>query len=128
MRAVVVRTVLAVLLGAVMGALGTATHRTVWHELPLGVVVALALTASTAVLCRAWSGYGTLLAAGVGWVAAVQVLALPGRGGDVLVPDPAAGLPFGWAGLLWSYGGVLLFAVAAFLPRRWFAEAVPEAD
>jgi hypothetical protein len=111
---VVVRTLLAVVLGAVMGALGTVTHLTAWEGLPAGLVLALALTASTAVLARAWAGHGTLLAGAAGWIAAVQVLSLPGPGGDVLVPATVEGL-------VWTYAGLVLWAVAAFLPRRWFA-------
>jgi hypothetical protein len=112
--------VIALVLGVALGALGTATHRTLWHDLPVGLVVALALTASTALLCRAWAGMPALLAAGVGWVAAVQALSLRGSGGDVLVTDPSAPLPWPWAGVVWTYGGVLLFGVVAFLPRHWF--------
>ncbi|WP_235915412.1 DUF6113 family protein [Puerhibacterium puerhi] len=111
---VLVRTLLAVVLGAVLGALGTVTHLTTWLGLPAGLVLALALTASTAVLTRAWAGYGTLLAGAVGWLVAVQALSVQGPGGDVLVP---ATVP----GLVWTYGGLVVWGVAAFLPRRWFA-------
>ncbi|QAY62018.1 hypothetical protein ET495_00460 [Xylanimonas allomyrinae] len=117
----VLRMALALALGLALGALGTATHRTLWHGLPLGLAIALALTASTGVLCRAWAGLGTLAAAGVGWIAAVQVLSLQGQGGDVLVTDPGASLPVAWAGIVWTYGGVALLGAVAFLPRRWFA-------
>lgn len=113
--------VLALALGVALGALGTATHRTLWHGLPVGLLVALALTASTALLCRAWAGLGTLAAAAVGWLVAVQVLSMQGPGGDVLVTHPAESIPSAWAGIAWTYGGVLLFGVVAFLPGRWFA-------
>ncbi|MFD6135075.1 DUF6113 family protein [Isoptericola sp. NPDC060257] len=109
------RTLLAVALGAVVGVLGTVAHRTQWHDLPVGIVLALAITLSTAVLCRAWAGLGPLLAAGAGWVMAVQVLAVAGPGGDVLVPAQAVGL-------VWTYGGLAMFLVAAFLPRSWFSD------
>ncbi|MEN5075125.1 DUF6113 family protein [Isoptericola cucumis] len=109
------RAVLALVLGATVGMLGTVAHRTQWQDLPVGIVLGLAITLSTAVLCRAWSGLGTMLAAGAGWVLAVQVLALEGPGGDVLVPAQAVGL-------VWTYGGMAMFLVAAFLPRRWFTD------
>ncbi|MEU2199606.1 DUF6113 family protein [Isoptericola sp. NPDC019482] len=109
------RTVLAVALGAVVGVLGTVAHRTQWQDLPVGIVLALAITLSTAVLCRAWAGLGPLLAAGAGWVVAVQVLAVAGPGGDVLVPAQPVGL-------VWTYGGLAMFLVAAFLPRSWFSD------
>ncbi|WP_240930429.1 DUF6113 family protein [Isoptericola sp. BMS4] len=113
--AVLARTLLAVLLGATVGVLGTVAHRADWQGLPAGVVLALAITLSAAVLSRAWAGIGTLLACGAGWVVAVQALAVEGPGGDVLVPAQAVGL-------VWTYGGMALFLVAAFLPRSWFTE------
>jgi len=109
------RVVLALALGAAVGVLGTVAHRTQWHDLPVGIVLALAITLSTAMLCRAWAGLGTLLAAGAGWVVAVQVLSVAGPGGDVLVPAQAVGL-------VWTYGGLAAFLVAAFLPRSWFTD------
>ncbi len=114
-RVVLGRVLLAVALGAVAGVLGTVSHRTAWHDVPTGLMVAMALTASTAVVCRAWAGTAALLACGGGWLLAVQVLAVSGPGGDVLVPAQPVGL---W----WTYGGLVLFVVAAFLPRSWFAD------
>ncbi|GAB2456879.1 hypothetical protein [Xylanimonas ulmi] len=115
------RLILAVALGGTIAALGTATHRTLWHGLPIGLVLALALTASSGVLARAWAGLATLAGAAVGWLVVAQVLALPGQGGDVLVTNPNAALPVAWAGIAWTYGGVVALGVVAFLPRRWFA-------
>ncbi|MCP2284796.1 hypothetical protein APR04_003719 [Promicromonospora umidemergens] len=109
------RTLLAVLLGVVMGGLGTVVHRFGDDSWYLGLLLALALTAAAGVLARAWAGYGTLLGFGVGWVAMVQALSLPGSGGDVVVPA-------GVLGMVWSYVGVAVVAVVAFLPRSWFAE------
>jgi hypothetical protein len=116
-RAVVGRAVLALLLGAAVGVIGTVAHRAEWAGLPTGLLMALVLTLSTAVLCRAWSGTVTLLAAGVGWLVAVQVLAASGPGGDVLVPAQAVGY-------VWTYGGLVLVAAVAFLPRSWFVDDV----
>ncbi|MCA5892397.1 DUF6113 family protein [Isoptericola sp. NEAU-Y5] len=112
---VVGRVPLAALLGVTIGVLGTVAHRAEWGDLPVGIVLALAITLSAAVLCRAWAGMSTLLASGVGWVVAVQMLSVEGPGGDVLVPAQTVGL-------VWTYGGLVLFAVTAFLPRRWFAD------
>ena len=118
--AVVLRMLLAAALGAVVALLGAATHRTLWHDLPLGLVIALALTLSVAVLCRAWAGLPTLTAAGLAWLVAAQLVSLPGRGGDVIITDPGVDLPWAWAGVAWSYAGIVLFGIVAFLPRRWF--------
>ncbi|QAY70320.1 hypothetical protein [Xylanimonas protaetiae] len=114
------RVVLAVALGVAVAALGTATHRTLWNDLPVGLVIALALTTSTALLCRAWSGLTTLAAAAAGWVVTAWLASLPGAGGDVLVADPGAAIPVAWASIAWTWGGILLIGVVAFLPRRWF--------
>jgi hypothetical protein len=111
----IVRTLLAAALGVVMGGLGTVVHRFGHESWYLGLFLAFALTAAAAVLARAWAGYGTLLGFGVGWVAIVQALSLPGSGGDVVVPA-------GMLGMVWSYAGVAVVAVVAFLPSSWFAE------
>lgn len=112
---VLVRVLLAVALGLVVGALGTAVHRYGDESWYAGMLLALALTVTAAVMCRAWSGYGPLLAFAGGWVVAVQLMSLRGSGGDVLVPA-------GSLGLVWTYAGVLLLGVTAFLPASWFQE------
>jgi hypothetical protein len=117
----IVRTLLAVLLGVVMGGLGTVVHRFGDESWYLGLALALALTAAAGVLARAWAGYGTLLGFGVGWVAMVQALSLPGSGGDVVVPA-------GVLGMVWSYSGVAVLAVVAFLPSSWFADVPARRD
>jgi hypothetical protein len=117
----IVRTMLAVLLGVVIGALGTVVHRFGDESWYLGLALALALTVAAGVLARAWAGYGTLLGFGVGWVAMVQALSLPGSGGDVVVPA-------GVLGMVWSYVGVAVLAVVAFLPSSWFAEVPARRD
>lgn len=117
----IVRTLLAIALGVVMGALGTVVHRYGADSLYLGLVLAFALTAAAGVLARAWAGYGTLLGFGIGWVAVVQALSLPGSGGDVVVPA-------GILGMVWSYAGVAILALVAFLPSSWFAEVPARRD
>ncbi|MBO0608420.1 DUF6113 family protein [Myceligenerans salitolerans] len=112
---VVVRVLLAVALGLVIGALGTAVHRYGDESWYAGAALAVALTGAAAVMCRAWSGYGALLAFAGGWIVAVQLMSLRGSGGDVLVPA-------GTLGLVWTYAGVVTLGVAAFLPASWFRE------
>lgn len=112
---VVGRVLMAVALGGAVGLIGTVAHRTQWADLPLGLVLALVLTLSAAVMSRAWSGLSTLLGAGAGWLVVVQILATNGPGGDVLVPADLTGY-------VWTYGGLVLFAVAAFLPGAWFSD------
>ena len=112
---VIVRVLLAVALGAVVGALGTVVHRFDDDRWYLGLVLALAVTASAAIMCRAWSGYGTLLAFSGGWIVLVQLMSLRGSGGDVLVTA-------GVIGMVWTYAGVVVMGATAFLPSSWFRD------
>lgn len=110
-------------LGALVGLVGTFSHRA---SFPWGLVLALAAVVAVGVLARALTGWIGLLVAAGAWVLTVQVLAGVGPGGDVLIP--AHGVPHVWAGLVWSYGGVVAFALAMLAPRRWFVERVDERD
>lgn len=102
------------LLGVLIGLVGTFAHRS---ELPWGLVLAFAAVLSAAVFARSLVGTGGVLALGVGWLVVVQVLALVGPGGDVVVPAHLAGY-------LWAYGGAVFVVAAAFAPRRWFDDDV----
>jgi len=104
-------------LGVIVGVVGTVAHRAqlLGLDLPLGLVLALLAVLAAGVLSRAWGGLAGLLGYGIGWVAVVQLLAIEGPGGDVLVPGQAVGY-------VWIYGGLVVVAVAAFLPRTWFSD------
>ncbi|WP_182113319.1 MULTISPECIES: hypothetical protein [unclassified Actinotalea] len=99
------------LIGVVVGVVGTAVHR--WHE-PWGLVLALATVLSAGVLVRAWAGWAGMLVLALGIVTTVAVLAMRGPGGDVLV----AAEPVGY---VW-YGGALVVGLAALAPARWFSD------
>lgn len=99
-----------VLLGAVVGVIGTGVHR---MARPWGLVMALVMVALAGVVARAWTGWVGLLTTGLGVATAVGVLGSRGPGGDVLVAADV------W-GYLW-YAGALAVLVAAVLPRGWFA-------
>ncbi|ROS23075.1 hypothetical protein [Cellulomonas sp. PhB150] len=115
----VVKAVLALVLGLVLGAFGTVMHRSIP---PWGVVLALALVLAVGVLVRAWSGLLALLGLAIGVLVSVQVLSQTGPGGDVLVP--AAGPGVQWAGLgwVWVLGSIAVLVVAGVLPQRWFVD------
>lgn len=101
----------ALVLGAVVGVVGTGVHRA---ERPLGLALALLAVLLTGVLTRAWIGWSGMLAAALGTMAVVGVLGATGPGGDVLIAlDPI--------GLVWYFGAAAV-AVAGLLPRRWFAD------
>ena len=100
------------LLGAAVGIVGTVAHRS---APPWGLVAAFVALVAVGVVARATAGLGAVLAAGVGWMALVQVLSVAGPGGDVLVPATALGY-------VWVYGGVVGVLLAILAPRAWFAD------
>ena len=120
---VVVKAVLALLLGLVVGAFGTVMHRSVP---PWGAVLALALVLAVAIAVRAWSGLLAVLGLGLGVLVSVQVLAQTGPGGDVLVPS-GENVGWVWLGWLWVLGSVAAIIAAALAPRRWFVDGAPAA-
>lgn len=103
--------VAALLLGGLVGTLGTVMHRSIP---PWGVVVCLVLAFVAAVTVRAWAGFVALTGYAVGLVVSVQVLAQSGPGGDTLVPDQQA---IGW---VWVLGSIAVTIAAALLPRSLF--------
>lgn len=105
------KAVLTLVLGVIVGAVGTSVHRA---TVPWGMVGALALVAAAAVTSRAYGGWPTWGAFAAGLFITVQALAGTGPGGDQLVP--AAGV-LGWVWVLGSAG--LALGVTA-LPRRLF--------
>lgn len=103
---------LALCAGAVAGVLGGYAQQYVSgaSRWPVGVVLALALTAAVACLVqqgsvRRWS----VLAMGLGWFAAVSLAASPREEGDLLVPGDVRG----WSFLL---GGTMVLGVALAVP------------
>ena len=112
-RGTLVRAVFALVLGALVGTVGTVAHRAI---APWGVVLALTLALAAGIAVRAWSGYVTLVAYAGGLFLLVQVLSQGGPGGDVLVP---AGYAIGW---VWIIGTALATGAAALAPRRWFSD------
>lgn len=113
----IARALLCVVLGLVVGTVGTVMHRVVVtdHLLPAGVVVALLAVLAAGILSRAWNGYAGVAGYALGWVVAVQVLASKGPGGDLLVPNQTVGLA-------WVWGGMIAIMVVAFLPGSWFSD------
>lgn len=106
------RAVGTLLLGVLVGTVGTVLHRAYQ---PWGMVGALLLVLSAAVTARAWSGWVTWVTFLGGVFLAVQVLAQQGPGGDVLVP---AGV-LGW---VWVVGSIGVTVAVALLPRRLFVD------
>lgn len=101
------------LLGLVVGTIGTVMHRSI---APWGLVLGLAVVVSAGVFARAWEGWSGSLAFAAGWFVAVMVLWQVGPGGDILVP--ALG---GW-GNIWILGGAVALGLPLMVPSRWFED------
>ena len=100
-----------VLLGVVIGVVGTAVHRV---RPPGGLLLALLLVLVGGILARAWNGWVTMLALAMGVATAVGALAVSGPGGDVLIAADTLGY-------VW-YAGALVVALAGLAPRGWFSD------
>ena len=111
--AVLGKAVATLVLGLVVGAVGTVMHR--WHE-PWGVVMCLALVVMAAVTSRAWGGWPTWIAYCGGVFFAVQAMSQTGPGGDVLIPS---GELVGW---VWVIGSIGLALLTGLLPARLFRD------
>ena len=108
---VLARWAASLLLGVVIGVVGTGVHRL---SPPWGLVIALGLVLVGGVVARAWSGGVGMLAVALGVATATAVLGARGPGGDVLVVADVLGY-------IW-YAGGLMVALALLLPRSWFSE------
>lgn len=103
------------ILGLVVGVMGTMVHR---QWLPWMLIAALIVSLSAALWMRSWRGIAAAGPYAAGWMVAVQVLSLPGPGGNVLITAQPSGY-------LWTLGGSLLVLLVLVLPRRWFIEPQP---
>jgi len=126
-----IRILLGLVAGVLIGAFGTAIHRTlignftlhdaVGRGFPVGLLVALALLVSAGLFIRAAAGFNMFAAFGIGWILMVWLFSIPNHGGDVLIVDPRESIPWAVAGLIWTYLGTLLLVIIALLPLRWFS-------
>lgn len=96
--------------GLVVGVLGTVVHRAVP---PWGLAVVLLTALSAAVLARALAGGLGLALYGGALVLVTQLMSQLRPGDDAIVASDGLGYA-------WLLGAVLMCAVAAFLPARWF--------
>lgn len=110
--AAVARLVGCLLLGVVVGIVGTGVHRA---SQPWGLVLALGTVVSAGVLARAWARGGGVSALAVGLAATVLAMAYVRPGEDVLVADETVGY-------VWLAAPLVLVAVVLALPRRMFGE------
>ncbi len=107
----VVACVLAVLMGAALGGIGTVNHQWGYSAgFPLGVIAALALVAALVTGLRlVFATRIVAFFASVGILVSLVVLTVGGPGGSVLVPANGAG--YGW-----SYGAAAIIALVLAWP------------
>lgn len=103
---------LTLLLGMIVTAVGTFTHRQ-WA--PFVLIAALALLAVAGVFIRASFGSESLIGYGAGVISTLLYFSLAGPGGDVVMP--ADGLS-----MVWLIAGSAMIAVPAFSPNKWFKD------
>lgn len=109
----ILRVVGALLVGAVIAAVGTVVHRS---SQPWGLVLALSLVLMSAVALRAGGGRSAAIGHLAGLLAGLLVLTEHNPGGDVLLP---AGDNLGW---FWLGGAAAVSLAVAAAPQRWFAD------
>ncbi len=111
----VVSCVLALIVGAVFGAVGTVQHQATLTlgplPLPLGLVLSLAGVLALLLGFRLlFTDRLIVLLAAAGVIAVVALLSMPSPGGSVLIPQ-------GTAGLVWTIGPVLIGTIVVAWPR-----------
>ena len=109
--------------GAAVGIVGTAAHRMgASANIPYGLALALVIVGISA-----WSARARCGALGLGFhlvtsSAAAWLLAMPGPGGDVIVPVASSAFTTFFsrqAGYLWLFGMIAVQAVLLLIPRAW---------
>jgi N-acetyl-1-D-myo-inositol-2-amino-2-deoxy-alpha-D-glucopyranoside deacetylase len=105
--------VFAIAIGAAVGFVTTFTHH---QYAPWGLVAGLVvITALVAGFRLVFDSRVIAAAAGVGVLAGIFLLLMPGIGGSVLVVDD----PYGW---IWAIGPALLVVAVVVWPRRRIEE------
>ncbi|MCL2850331.1 MAG: hypothetical protein FWE61_09850 [Micrococcales bacterium] len=111
-----------VVVGAVVGALGSVAH---WANRPWGLVVSLVLVVTSTTTVRAWAGRRVIVAHLVGMGAVIALLARPGPGGDVLIhlsSVPAHGVDPAVFGRIWVVGSLVATVAVAVAPGALFSD------
>lgn len=116
--------VAALLVGAFYAVAGTVAHSVAWGPVPVGLIVAAVTCLALLIAIRALThDRGAALSAGLGMIATVVVLSMPGPGGSVLVPDTAAAQIW-----LWVVIGSAVLVVAWPSVSRFLPPQVPAAS
>ena len=105
------RTFGSAIVGLVVAAVGTGIHRA---NPPWGLVLALLIVFSAAVMVRAWARLPGVVALATFLGLTILAMGLLDLGGDVII----AAQPVGYAWL----ASVAAVAVVGLLPRRWFSD------
>lgn len=129
------RLLLGLIVGVVVGMIGTMAHRMgASANIPYGLVLAYVLTAIATWSARSRDGATGLALHLIGSSLMVwTVMAGYGPGGDAMIPvgfGDSASLPYfsNNVGYFWLYGVVLIPLVMLVLPKRWFTMPPRETD
>lgn len=129
------RLLLDLIVGVVVGMIGTMAHRMgASANIPYGLVLAYVLTAIATWSARSRDGATGLALHLIGSSLMVwTVMAGYGPGGDAMIPvgfGDSASLPYfsNNVGYFWLYGVVLIPLVMLVLPKRWFTMPPRETD
>jgi len=122
MLGTVVKGLAAALVAMLLTALGTVWHRFAIglgpiKSLPIGLILGCLVILAGTVVLRAWAGWPAVLGAALGAMVLSQILALPTRGGGVLVHADALGY-------IWVFAPPVMALAAAAIPRRFFRQSL----
>ncbi|WP_243390019.1 alcohol dehydrogenase [Bifidobacterium anseris] len=122
---VFVRCLITLLSAIAAGALGTLAHRMgASSNIPYGLVLAFILIGASAWCARSRGGVlGLALHLSVSYLT-VWWLAMPGPGGDLMLPIGFHSTTMPWwsqhVGYIWLYGSLIVQVLLLVCPARWF--------
>ena len=125
---VFVRSLVTIASAVAAGVLGTLAHRMgASANIPYGLVLAFVLIGASAWCARARGGVpGLALHLSVSYLA-VWCMAMPGPGGDLMLPIDFRATTIPWwsqhAGYIWLYGSLIVQLLLLICPARWFRVA-----
>lgn len=105
--------VIASLVGAVYGVVGTVAHASRFGVVPVGLVLALVAVVAVILAMRLLAGRTSALAGAIGLLASIVIFSGEGPGGSVIAPqdDPLA--------LVWAVAAPLLAAMVVGWPSTF---------
>ncbi len=121
----VVRTLVTIASAAAAGACGTLAHRMgASMNIPYGLVLAFLIIGMSAWCARARGGVIGLAFHLIVSYLTIWTLAMPGPGGDLMLPIGFRSETIPWwsqhVGYIWLYGSLIVQLLLLVCPKRWF--------